>query len=124
MQFGKLVLLFIVTGCLLLVTGLPYQALSFQIPDTGQTARYKDTEEIPCPASSEPFYVQDAQRDGSERPCFKVSHGVISDKLSTCAQFSSVNNLFNDDNYQVIPLLKPSRDINQKQYKPEDVCHA
>ncbi len=35
-------------------------ALAWPIPDSGQTKCYNDSEEIPCPASGEDFYGQDA----------------------------------------------------------------
>ncbi len=46
-------------------------------PDTGQTKCYDNVGEIPCPASGEPFYGQDAQYQGPKRSYTKLGSGGV-----------------------------------------------
>jgi len=55
-------------------------------PDTGQEKCYNNEKEIPCPASGEPFYGQDAQYQGPERSYTKLGYGGV--ELSDSATFA------------------------------------
>ena len=46
---------------IVVLIALPCIVLASPVPDTGQTKCYDDSQEIPCPQPSEPFYGQDAQ---------------------------------------------------------------
>ncbi|MCB2181062.1 MAG: DUF1566 domain-containing protein [Desulfobulbaceae bacterium] len=49
-----------------LILGLAADASAFQWPDTGQTKRYDNSQEIGCPEPGEPFYGQDADYAGPD----------------------------------------------------------
>ena len=71
-------------GCFVLLL-FSAVALTAPVPDTGQAKYYKNTFEIPCPSSDQPFYGQDAnytinlmfysRLDGSGNPSNKMKHG-------------------------------------------------
>lgn len=51
-------------------------------PDTGQSKCYNNEEEIPCPASGEPFYGQDAQYQGPARSYTDLGNGTVRDNVT------------------------------------------
>jgi hypothetical protein len=58
----------VVAGLLGVSVGLPCGASpagAYQLPDTGQTKCYDNTQEIPCPQPSQAFYGQDGNYQGT-----------------------------------------------------------
>lgn len=57
-------------------------AAPYPVPDTGQTACYGATNEIPCPSEGDAFYGQDAQIDGPQMSYTDNGDGTVTDNVT------------------------------------------
>jgi hypothetical protein len=54
-------------------------AAAYQLPDTGQTKCYDNTQEIPCPQSGQVFYGQDGNYQGPQPSYRDNGDGMVTD---------------------------------------------
>lgn len=57
----------------------PGTASGYQLPDTGQTKCYDNSQEIPCPNPGEAFHGQDAQYQGAQPAYRDNGDGTVTD---------------------------------------------
>lgn len=78
MDWKSVFKVFCLTAVLTLAVGIS-PVLAYNLPGTGQTTCYDNSQEIPCPAPGEPFYGQDASYQHYLPAFLDNGDGTVSD---------------------------------------------